>query len=45
MLVALNVKINNMPHGTWLNYFQNLQSQADETFNMQASLHKNKPLH
>jgi hypothetical protein len=39
--VTENVKINNIPHRTWLNCSHNLWSQADELCNTQTSLYKN----
>jgi len=39
--VKENVKLSNIPHGTWFSYFQNLWSQVDESFNMQSSLYQN----
>jgi hypothetical protein len=31
--VKENVTINNMLHGMWLNYFQNIWSHVDKSFN------------
>jgi hypothetical protein len=39
--VKENVKLNSIPHGTWLNYFQNLWSQVDEPFDLLQSLYHN----
>jgi hypothetical protein len=36
-----NIKINNIPHGSWLNYFQNPWSQVDESCNMQPPSYQN----
>jgi hypothetical protein len=39
--VKENVKINNIPHGSSLNYLQNLRSQVYKPFNMQPILYQN----